>query len=366
MSRMKVLAVLAVVLMVGVVYAQQQTMPPGQQRTTAQPRPGTPRRRCRTSRRRSNNRMPTWRRRSMPPAARPKARPSARPSHCTVQYTGGTPGQQSGQSATGQGQNLVAHVFVVADNQLKNVIVDAKDNKVLNVETRQMFNHPWMSREREGGMGTGGSSGQSGQSGMDSGSQAQSGQQGQTLRERAGMSDISMLRLETAQRIVKCADQDNITLQKAIDFASSQAKGASSSACSWCCRNMRTSGPRRRTAAVHLGPAGERVCQGLCRGRQPAQGDDHRRQEQQGPQHRDPFDLHQPVGRRRMGQSGMGGTSGQQRQQQGQGSSAASREQRRAVPDRFGLAAAAPARWAASSVSGKDKGSSVAMPSQDA
>ena len=31
MSRMKVLAVLAVVLMVGVVYAQQQTMQPGQQ-----------------------------------------------------------------------------------------------------------------------------------------------------------------------------------------------------------------------------------------------------------------------------------------------------------------------------------------------
>ena len=118
-------------------------------------------------------------------------------------------------------------------------------------------------------MGTGGSSGQSGQSGMDSGSQAQSGQQGQTPRERAGMSDISMLRLETAQRIVKCADQDNITLQKAIDVASSQAKGAKVVGVFLVLPQHANLGRRSRTAAVHLGPAGERVCQGLCRGRQP-------------------------------------------------------------------------------------------------
>ena len=117
-------------------------------------------------------------------------------------------GGATGQSAGDQSQDVHAHVYVVADTQLKDVMVDAKNNKVLNVETRQMVSNPWSYRE--------------GREGMESGTQGPGG----TLRERAGMpSSISMLRLDTAQRVVRFADQDNITLQKAISTAQSQAQG---------------------------------------------------------------------------------------------------------------------------------------------
>lgn len=121
-------------------------------------------------------------------------------------------GKPAAQSTTGQGETLVAHVYVVADNQLKDVIVDAKNDKVLNVATRRMVTNPWA--YREGAMGAG-----------ESGS-AQSGTQGQTLRERVGMpADVSFLRLETAQQIVKLADQESVTLKKVMDAAKDEAKG---------------------------------------------------------------------------------------------------------------------------------------------
>ncbi len=214
MSRMKVLAALAVVLAVGAVYAQQQSMQPGQQRAT--PAWNSPQAVQNLSQ--AADQANADLQKAVDTAisqAKGKAVGAAFTLHGP--YTSGTGGSSAGQqSATGQGQNLVAHVYVVADNnQLKDVIVDAKNDKVLNVETRQMVQHPW-AQMRES-MGTGGSSGQSG---------ADSGSQGQTLRERAGMSDTSFLRLDTAQKIIKYADQDNVTLQKAVDFANSQAKGA--------------------------------------------------------------------------------------------------------------------------------------------
>lgn len=66
---------------------------------------------------------------------------------------GGSTGRTG--AGTSSQQNLVAHVFTVENNQIKMAIVDAKTNKVLNVENRQMLNSPW-----EGRMGAGGSTGE--------------------------------------------------------------------------------------------------------------------------------------------------------------------------------------------------------------
>ncbi len=123
---------------------------------------------------------------------------------------------------TGQGQNLVTHVYIVADNQLKDVIVDAKNDKVLNIQTRTMVEDPWAYREK---MGAGGSTGQPG---AESSTPGQTNQRG-TLRERTGMPEhVSFLRLSTAQQITKLASQDNVTLDKVISAcaSSSQMKGA--------------------------------------------------------------------------------------------------------------------------------------------
>ena len=50
-------------------------------------------------------------------------------------------------SAISSSQDVQAHVYVVADKQLKDVIVDAKSNKVISTETRQMVSSPWSYRE---------------------------------------------------------------------------------------------------------------------------------------------------------------------------------------------------------------------------
>lgn len=87
--------------------------------------------------------------------------------------TGSSPGQSSsatgGQGGSAGQQNLTAHVFTVANNQIKLAIVNAKTNKVENVETRQVISTPW-----EGNMGAGGSTGSSGMSSGQSGVQQES------------------------------------------------------------------------------------------------------------------------------------------------------------------------------------------------
>ena len=81
------------------------------------------------------------------------------------------------QSTTGQQPNLFAKVFVVANDQVKVFTIDAKNDKVLNTETRQTFVNPW--EGRMGGMGTGGSGGMQ---------QGQGGTQGQPGQSSTGES----------------------------------------------------------------------------------------------------------------------------------------------------------------------------------
>ncbi len=230
MSRMKVLAVLAVVLAVGVAFAQQQSMQQGQQRATAAWNSPQAVQNLSTAVEQSNADLKKAVDTATSQAKGGKAIGAAFTLHGP--YTSGAGGSSAGQqSATGQGQNLVAHVYLVDNNQLKDVIIDAKNDKVLTTETRQMVQHPWaqMRESMRESMGTGGSSGQSGTQGgsqYQGSQQGQGGSQGQTLRERAGMGETSFLRLDTAQRIMHAAQQDNVTLDKAIDMANNQAKGA--------------------------------------------------------------------------------------------------------------------------------------------
>jgi hypothetical protein len=116
---------------------------------------------------------------------------------------------QPGSTSDKQSRDLQAHVFVVANNQLKDVIVDTRNNKVLITEPRPMVSNPWSQRE-----------------GMDSAMQPQDRSQGSTSWRDRTSSALSALRLDTAQRIIRYADQDNVTLQKAISTASSQAGSA--------------------------------------------------------------------------------------------------------------------------------------------
>jgi hypothetical protein len=202
MSQMKVLTVLATVLAAGAAYAEQQTVQPGQQRPA-----------------------PAW---NSPQAVHDLSLAVERADADLYKAIDTAIGQVKGKAIgaaftlhdpyTGQGQNLVAHVYVVADNQLKDVIVDPKADKVLDVETRHMVNDPWA--YREGGMGMGGSIGAS-----EGAAAGKHGAQGETLRERAGIpADVSMLRLDTARNIAKYADRDSVTLRKAYDFADGQAE----------------------------------------------------------------------------------------------------------------------------------------------
>ncbi len=146
---------------------------------------------------------------------------------------GGSSGQSSGSSAgqasgstSGQDQNVVAHVYVFADNQIKDVIVDPKANKVQDTQNRQMLSNPWMQSQ----MGTSGSSGAGSSDSSSMQGQSSSGQSGSTgmdaQTDRTGVSvGGQMLTLTQAQQISRLVDQQNATLDKAIDKAKSQAPG---------------------------------------------------------------------------------------------------------------------------------------------
>jgi hypothetical protein len=85
------------------------------------------------------------------------------------------------QSSDAQKPNLFAKVYAVdKKNQLRGMILDAKDNEVLHTETRQGLSSPWQSGAGTSGMG--GSSGTSGQGQQGMGGQRDSSQQGSQQR----------------------------------------------------------------------------------------------------------------------------------------------------------------------------------------
>jgi hypothetical protein len=228
---MKVLAVLAVVLMVGVVYAQQQSGQSAQQQQSWSARSGPGMGATGGSDYVRLSQMATQNnadlRRSIQTAeqqAKGKTLGAAFMQHTQAGATAGESGASAGQS-----QQLVAHVYVLADNQIKDVIVDAKNNRVISSDNRQMLMNPWQMN----GMGSSlGQSGSQGQSGM-SGSTGQSGSQGQSgMQDRTGtggtqslQAQTGALTLTTAQQLVRLADQDNITIEKALQTAEQQARG---------------------------------------------------------------------------------------------------------------------------------------------
>lgn len=98
--------------------------------------------------------------------------------------------EQAGSSSSGQ--PLLARVFVVANNQLHDVVVDAKNHKVQSTSPQQMIANPWqMSASGQGAM--------------------QAGGQGLTL--------------STAQNLAQLSKQDSVDFRKAINKADSQVKG---------------------------------------------------------------------------------------------------------------------------------------------
>lgn len=125
-----------------------------------------------------------------------------------------SPGLGTGGS---QGQDVIAHVYVFADNQIKDMQVDAKASRVLDTRNRQMVMNPWLL-------------GQAGMRGM--GSSAGADQPGTTGRtesrsDREGLpigGGQQMLTMSQAQQISRLAEQQNASLEDAINKAKSQVQ----------------------------------------------------------------------------------------------------------------------------------------------
>jgi len=172
---------------------------------------------------------------------------------------GGQQQRQQQQQQQRQQQNLVAHVVLVGDNQLKLALVDAQNNRLLNVENRQTITNLWQPTSGMGGStGGGGASGSisgSGASGSMNGASGsvsgggsgdtsqqgieRTGSGGQGLERRAGGGSAGQgmqqqqqgmggqagqgLTFNTAQQIVRLADQNNADLRKAVQLAERQS-----------------------------------------------------------------------------------------------------------------------------------------------
>lgn len=66
-----------------------------------------------------------------------------------VLHQGGTMGGQTGgqqqqqQRQQQQQQNVIAHVYVVQDSQIREMMINAQNNQTVGTETRQMLTNPW-------------------------------------------------------------------------------------------------------------------------------------------------------------------------------------------------------------------------------